>query len=116
MNAGNLDKRIDIKTPVRNRDSFGQNIPSMETLTSVWAEITPLNGKQLQLAQANTITATATHKIRIRYYPIKAGYHQITYSFTDNYSSKVKTYQVNSAIDVMEEHLETIMLGTEVVS
>ncbi len=49
------------------QDSFGQDVPTWTDVATVWAAVQPLRGQNLALAQAFTLSQTATHKITIRY-------------------------------------------------
>src|SRR5947209_6159457 len=87
MKAGRLRKRLTIEAPVTSRDAHGQNVPTYNAVTTVSAEIVPLRGQQLAIAQARTITATATHRITIRYRAdLKIGFHRFRYGHVDGLS------------------------------
>ena len=68
MEAGQLRKLITIEAPTTEQDEDGQDIPAWSTVAGpLWASIRTLSGRQLALSQANTITATSTHLVTIRY-------------------------------------------------
>ena len=79
MVAGKLRQRLVIETPTRNRDEYGENLPTYAPLATVWCSIKPLRGQQLALAQQSSITATATHEIRMRYRDLKIGFHRLKF-------------------------------------
>jgi SPP1 family predicted phage head-tail adaptor len=56
-----------ILAPTSQQDSYNQDIQVWTSIATVWASIKTLTGKQIALAQADTITSTATHEIHIRW-------------------------------------------------
>jgi SPP1 family predicted phage head-tail adaptor len=69
MRAGDLRHRITIQSVADTQNSYGEGIPSYTDLITVWAQISPLSGKELDLTNSKTLTAIASHKIIIRYNP-----------------------------------------------
>jgi SPP1 family predicted phage head-tail adaptor len=137
--AGKLNKRINILSPSPSRNNYGENVPTYPQIARVWAQIEPLSGRNLALAQANTITATATHRIRIRFndkvkvtHRVQYGTNDLAYSTlttaqyrtltTDQYeglegvSSLVRLFSINQILDDDMSHFSMTLLCTEVVS
>lgn len=69
MDAGKLKHRITFLAPVVNQDTYGQNVQTWTPVFTRWASVNQLRGALLAIAQAKTVTATATHAITLRYDP-----------------------------------------------
>lgn len=118
IQAGQLNKRITFQQNTGTQDATGQRIDAWADVITVWAAITPLSGKQLELARAQTVTSTATHQIRIRWN--EALTNQLTYrvkyaagfSPTDT-APVVRYFRINSILDTEERHFEMRLVVTE---
>ena len=70
MRAGELRHRVEIqRASSAPQDSYGQPIPVLATIATVWAAIRPLTARELLAAQQ--VQAEVSHKITIRYTDIK---------------------------------------------
>lgn len=81
MNAGKLDRRIQIKTKTVTRDTFGAEVTTYEVFATVWAEMVPITGREY-FSSSQFINESMV-KFRIRY---KAGINEsaiITYDGID---------------------------------
>lgn len=67
MQAGKLRQRVAIQHHVEARDDGGGVVESWQTLDTRWADVTPLTGRELLVAQA--IDARLTHKVTLRFLP-----------------------------------------------
>lgn len=68
IEAGKLRNRFTIEKPGDGtQNAYGENVSDWKTSRLAWGELQTLSGRQLQLAQANTITSTATHQVVLRY-------------------------------------------------
>lgn len=65
MFFGGLRKRITIQQPSATQNTRGEEIPSWTTYATVWAQIEPLNGRELLAAQQ--VQSQVNTKITIRY-------------------------------------------------
>ena len=66
MRAGELRHRVEIqRASSAPQDSYGQPIPVLATLTTVWAAIRPMTARELIAAQQ--VQGEVSHKITIRY-------------------------------------------------
>ena len=61
--AGDFRHKITIQLQNTTRDTSGHPVPSPITFATVWAQITPLMGRELFSAQQ--VHAETTHKIKI---------------------------------------------------
>jgi len=66
INAGKLNKRISILRAVGvTNNSLGQGTPKYQVYKTVWANVTPLTGKEY--SEAQIIRAETTYRIKLRY-------------------------------------------------
>lgn len=64
MRPGNLNRRVTLQTRSATRVD-GERAQTWTTLADVWAEVLPLSGRELELAQA--INAEVSHQVTVRY-------------------------------------------------
>jgi SPP1 family predicted phage head-tail adaptor len=122
IDPADLSRQVQFIAPTSAQDSSGENTPTWtNVIATVWAEIKPLTGRQLALAQANTITSTATHQVRVRYRTELVG--QVNYRIqyaggftTDGSTAAVRYFRINSIVDTETAHMELLITATEVVS
>lgn len=67
MNIGKLRHRIIIQTQRLRPSVYGAAVPEWGDLHTVWAEVKPISGRELLLA--NQIHAETTTQIWLRYLP-----------------------------------------------
>ena len=65
MRSGKLDRSITIETATLTKNSIGEKTKSWSTFKTVWAQVTPMLGKET-LADAQ-LRAPVMTKFRIRY-------------------------------------------------
>ena len=63
--ASRLRSRITLQQQVQTADGAGGFARSWSDVATIWAEILPLNGREL--LQAQQLQSSVTHKITIRY-------------------------------------------------
>ncbi len=67
MQAGQLNRRVELQQAVESRDPTGGTTRTWTTIVTRWAQILPLRGQEkFDAAQMDVQTNV---KIRIRYYP-----------------------------------------------
>lgn len=67
MQAGQLNRRVELQQAVETKNPTGQPISTWTTIVTRWAQIIPLRGQEkFDAAQMEVQTNV---KIRIRYYP-----------------------------------------------
>lgn len=65
MRAGQYRHRVVIKDKTVSRDSYGEEDVTWNTVTTVWADIRPISGREyLEMSQAQ---ADITHRVFIRH-------------------------------------------------
>ena len=106
MQAGKLRHRIELHRNVPKRDATGQEIETWAKYATVWAEVLPLNGKELLNAQQ--ISAEVTHRVNIRFYSedIKPEHRVI---------HKGRTLEIVAALDMAERRRSMQLMCKEVV-
>jgi SPP1 family predicted phage head-tail adaptor len=110
IEAGTLIHRIEFVAPVVTRDANNAAIIAWtNVICGAWASIKPLSGKQLAINQANTVMATATHEIRIRYNP------QLVNKTTYRVKYQNRYFAINAILDTEERRFEMRLTVTEVV-
>lgn len=65
IHAGELNKLVTLQAPEQIRDSYGEEIITWQNVTTIWAKIQPLTGRELYAAQQ--LHAESKVKIVIRY-------------------------------------------------
>lgn len=65
MQAGRLDRRVVLKEKVITKDSYGQEVITWSTITTVWGEVQPLTGREFM--EGRQVEAEVSTRIRIRY-------------------------------------------------
>jgi len=103
MRAGNLRHRITIEQKTLARDTYGGEVVTWTTFATVWADIQPLNGRELIAAQA--VQSEITGKIFIRYLP------GVTAGMRVSYCGKY--YDIQVPIDPGLKHRELQLLVSE---
>ena len=67
MKSGTLDQRIVLQAPQSGFDPIGQPLEGWEDFATVWAQVSPLQGREY-LAAGALVSAVET-RIRLRYRP-----------------------------------------------
>jgi SPP1 family predicted phage head-tail adaptor len=65
VRTGALNRRITIQTRSTSQDSWGQQVTTWTDAISCWAQVEPLEGRELQMAMA--INVSISHRITILY-------------------------------------------------
>ncbi|SHJ06014.1 phage head-tail adaptor, putative, SPP1 family [Anaerovibrio lipolyticus DSM 3074] len=67
MKIGKMRYRVTIQYPSDGVDDYGNSIDTWQDLTTVWADIQPVSGREY--LTANQATSETQYKIYIRYIP-----------------------------------------------
>lgn len=65
MYAGRMDTRVTVQRPETTRDAWGGVVEGWGLVTSTWAAVEPLQGREFIAAMA--VQAEATIRVRVRY-------------------------------------------------
>lgn len=103
MQAGNLRKRITLQVRSTTRDAANEPLHTWSDLMTLWADVQPMAGRKLEIAQA--INSEATHQITTRYVAGVTTDHRAVY--------QGRYFNIHSVIDVDSRHREMHMLASE---
>lgn len=65
MRAGSLNQRVTIQEKIVERNAFGEEVITYSDWATVWARVEPVSASES--VDQSRETATATHKVTIRY-------------------------------------------------
>lgn len=106
MESGQLRKRIVIQTNTPAQDAAGQPIASWADTTTRWGSIEPLSGRELMQIQA--VMASATHRVRMRYYSGLTVKHRLKFG--------TRYLEINSLRNLDERGIEHECICTELLT
>jgi len=77
MDFSKLNKRVELKAKTVSQDAVGEEIETWtgDAYATIWAEIQPLNGRELETAQQ--VHPQVDYKITIRYHPQVTAEHRV---------------------------------------
>jgi SPP1 family predicted phage head-tail adaptor len=104
MNAGRLRHRIELQSKTEATNSFGEVTLTYSTYTTVWAEIRPLQGRELETAQQ--ISADVNHKVTIRY--------NSSVVETDRILFGTRVLEIGGIVNTDERNIEQVLFCKEV--
>lgn len=103
MQAGKLRNKVLIQRRQQAQDDFGQPSTSWATVAETFADIEPLNGRELILARS--AQSEITHNVVIRYRP------GITTAMRINYNGRF--FNIRAVMDQNERHKILTLQCTE---
>jgi len=104
INAGDLNKQVDLQQAYTVQDTFGEAIETWLTVASgLWAEIKPLSARET--IQANQQHAETSHQVIIRFRGGVRADQRLVY--------KGRYFYIQSIIDEMEENEKLTLLCVE---
>jgi SPP1 family predicted phage head-tail adaptor len=104
MQAGRMRKRVELQHFSENQNDYGEKIRDYTTYATVWAEIKPLQGKELEHAQQ--ISAETDFRIRIRYHSAVASEHRVVYG--------ERVFEITAVKNIEERNKELILMCKEI--
>lgn len=66
LNAGDLDQRVTVQSPSASVDALGQRVETWADVATVWAQATPLRGREFFAAGAMQSEAAVRFRLRYR--------------------------------------------------
>lgn len=105
MKIGSLRHRVTLQEYAGSADSYGAITEEWVDVTTVWAEIEPLSGKEFFVAQQ--VNSQVDIKIRIRYISGVMPQMRVLYG--------TRTFSIVSVLDIEERHREIHLMCKEVV-
>ncbi len=111
MNAGKLNRRIQIQTQTTTQDAFGQPVQEWTTAYTCWASI-DVQGSQLLYSTAEFIDKV-THRITCRWTSsvIIAANQRILY--TEQTTGVTHTYEIEAVMNDKQGNRQLILLCYE---
>ena len=108
LRAGTLRHRLVIQRRTATQDSVGGQSTAWTTIATVWAEISPLSGREQLAAQA--VQAEITHQITVRWQPLFANPKVVaSYRGLDN----GRIFNISSSINQDERNRIVVLQATE---
>lgn len=108
LRSGELNRRIRLQQRNAAQDSYGEQLLTWSDVTTLWAAIEPLAGRELELAQK--VSSEVTHRISLRYQP----------QFTDTRTVaslralyKGRIFNIQAAMNVDEANVVIHLLAAE---
>lgn len=101
--AGKLRHRITIQQRTTDQDDYGQQLDRWDDVARAWADVEPLNGRELLAAAA--VQAETTHTVTMRY---RSG---ITPQLRINYNGRL--FNILNVLDDNERHRTLTLLCSE---
>lgn len=111
MNAGKLNRRIQIQQQTTAQDDFGQPQQIWTMVYSCWAGISVVKG-QLEYQTAEFVSK-ATHKITIRWTRSVVILPNMRVVFTEPAVGVVHTYNVEGLLNDGQSNVELVILAYE---
>ena len=105
MRAGILRHRVALHSLTGAQDDYGEPIETWAAYATVWARVSPLQGKELINAQQ--VLAECTHDVEIRY--------NSNVTAADRVIHKSRTLEIMSIIDPDERNKNLILICKELV-
>ena len=105
MKIGRLRHRIVIEESIAGRDSFGAEVCEWIQFAKVWADVSPVSGREL--ASFKQINAEITAKITIRY--LAGVTTEMRILFRD------RIFEIDSVINPEEKNIYLLLVCKEVV-
>lgn len=93
IRAGKLRHKLTLQAATESADAVGGTTETWAAVATIWGDIRPLKAEEL--VNADKLTQTATHNIRIRYYSGLTPSHRLVYDTT-------RTFQIIEVISVRE--------------
>jgi SPP1 family predicted phage head-tail adaptor len=104
MNIGKLRHQVYLQSSTATANEFGENIPTWSTYATVWAEIKPLQGRELENAQQ--ISEKCDYEVFIRYNSSVLATHRIVYG--------TRTFEINAVLNLEERNEILKLICTEI--
>jgi SPP1 family predicted phage head-tail adaptor len=108
MRAGDLRHRVTFQARSIATDTFGAQSTIWSDVATVWAEVSPLSGRELLAAQQ--INVEISHLITIRYQHQFAGPKAVA-AMRITYSDRI--FNIHSSIDPEERRKALVLTASE---
>lgn len=111
MRSGDLRHQIVIEQRSASQDSFGDQVQTWTTVTTTYADIVPLSGRELQAAQS--ISTEVSHQIRVRYNSNIASFSDPKLMAALRVRFGNRLFNIHASLNVDERNNEMNFLASE---
>lgn len=108
MQAGQLRKRVVLQKHSTAQDGYGQQLPAWIDLATLWAEIEPVSGGQME--RMRSIYNHTSHKVVVRWQPILEDVRQVG-SYRILYAGRI--FDVGASMNDSERNRVVTLLCSE---
>ena len=108
LRAGQLNRRITLQRQSNVQDSYGGPVRTWLNVATIWADIQPLTGRELESAQR--MASEVSHQIVVRYQAIFADTRQVA-SYRALYRSRI--FNIHAALNDEERNVLVTLLASE---
>lgn len=114
MNAGKLNRRVQIQQQATTQDSFGQETQAWTTVYTAWAEVA-VQTSQLIYATAEFISKV-THRITMRWTSSIVIQPNMRAIYTEQTTGVVHTFNIEALLNVDQRNRTLILLAYELAA
>jgi SPP1 family predicted phage head-tail adaptor len=105
MQAGKLRHRVEIQLQLTEQDVYGERTGEWIEWKKVWAQVSPISGRErLQVQQT---TNTVSHRITLRFVDGLTPRHRIVF--------RARVFNIHAVIDPDERRIQQVLDCTEVI-
>lgn len=108
LRAGQLTRRLRIQSRASTQDTFGSPNLVWTDVATVWAEIQPLSGRELESAQR--LASEVSHQITVRYQSIFAD-TKIVAGYRALYKGRI--FNIHASMNEDERNTVLTLLASE---
>ena len=108
LRAGQLNRRITLQRQSNAQDSYGGPVRTWLNVATIWADIQPLTGRELESAQR--MASEVSHQIVVRYQAIFADTRQVA-GYRALYRSRI--FNIHAALNDEERNVLVTLLASE---
>lgn len=108
LRAGQLTRRLRIQSRSSTQDSFGGPNLTWVDVATVWAEIRPITGRELE--NARQIASEVSHQILVRYQPTLAD-PKVVAGYRALYNGRV--FNIHASMNEDERNAVLTLLASE---
>ena len=108
LRAGQLNRRITLQRQSIVQDSYGGPVRTWLNVATIWADIQPLTGRELEIAQR--MASEISHQITVRYQAsltdtgVVSGYRALY---------KARIFNIHAALNEDESNVLVTLLASE---
>lgn len=108
LRAGQLNRRITLQRQSSVQDSFGGPVRTWINVTTVWADIQPLSGRELESAQR--MASEISHQITVRY-QVSLTDTRVVSGYRALYKSRI--FNIHAGLNEDESNVLITLLASE---